>query len=493
MWGGFFAASKQMSNNEATIPVDCVRSQRKVRSKFFEALWLLSVYFFGTFLMFSLCHPAAKNITEEGGQRRRLSEYSGLDDDDLTPPSTPELMELCIGFEDQLSNIESSSEYLRASPLLVEEYFNALEKEAGQVSEVMPTDSFRSVDKPTDLFRSVVEPTDLFRSVVEDSQIDPQSFKKRPAPADTEGDEEVVGPAQKVARMDLSTPTTSVATEEPSVFHAVWVQAGDSDASESSRSSDSSDLADFVNTFVATLEPRESSSVSPSTSADASLSSAAAGARSSSASSGDQDFNHPWLRIPSLEAGVKPRVYRPDRVTSVAANMRFTLILHRMRGLLVKPELNQIEANTLVAHSELLVKHAIYKMNDPVSTHPLHAVDSLGRRFMMFYTLHLASRTLRQDWTRQPWWFELVSAVRTGPPIAPEEPRRMTLSTRNALSLSKRLSAAIDLLKIGSSPGKREIVNIMRQLFCTPVSPLFFKTEMWDPWRTDDNYVLPQK
>ncbi|KAL8448386.1 hypothetical protein Emed_003916 [Eimeria media] len=79
-----------------------------------------------------------------GVQGRRLSEDNGKDDDDLSLPSTPELLDLCFEIEKQLSSEEILPEAPRASPLMAQEVLDALEGRETSSSGIRPQDALQA-------------------------------------------------------------------------------------------------------------------------------------------------------------------------------------------------------------------------------------------------------------------------------------------------------------------------------------------------------------
>ncbi|KAL8448385.1 hypothetical protein Emed_003915 [Eimeria media] len=408
---------------------------------------------------------------------RRLSEDNGNDDDDLSLPSTPELLDLCFGIESQLSSEEILPEAPRASPLMVQEFLDELEREGETEPIIGLVDLLDGspVQNP--------KPLTLGLSV------------KRPVPDDGEDDDEVAGPSSKVAKTDTTpSPQWSVSsseTKESSPSSAAGsTKSGGFVSSVASSSLGSDEFSKFLDFLISESEPSDAPPVPPSVSTDASPLSAVVGFGSPSASSGDDTPVHPWLRVPDFTPGVGEMEFRPD-------SLRWPLVYHvhgslmtGMRELLVQPKLNYAQANHLVLSSEYLANHAFHKMREPVSSRrSTGAVEALGRRFLAFYLLHSASKALRQSWPQQQWWRDLASVISSISPFTPGVPG-MNSRTRAAVALAVQLSAAIELYKSGSAPDNAEVVDIMRKLFCLPTSPHHFKTEMWDLFRCDDDPSL---
>ncbi|KAL8453360.1 hypothetical protein Emag_001915 [Eimeria magna] len=420
--------------------------------------------------MFAICPPTATSSVAEGLQRRRLAEGGAQEYDDLTPPSTPEVLDLCLEIESQLSPLDSPPEALRASPVMVQAFLDELA--GGKDSE------------------SGVGPAYLLHTFLEESQKLPGSLLKRPAPGDADDDGEVAGPASKVAKKDTTLlPHSSYASWETHKSSQSSTGSIESDGFESFVASSSPELlSDFPNLLLLMSEIPDAPPVPPSVSFDASPSpsSAVVGPGPSSALSGDKTV-HPWLHVPALKPDVGALKFRAEKMSEPLFSHHHGRIMAKMRELLVQPELDREMAIRLLVNSEALVNHAFHKMRAPVSSRrPTDTAESLGRRFMMFHLLHLASKALQQPWPQQQWWTDLASAIPTACPFAPGG-EGLISSSEASVALAVQLSAALELYKIGSAPDNDEVVDIMRKLFCSRESPHHFKTALWDPWRRDDD------
>ncbi|KAL8448561.1 hypothetical protein Emed_003741 [Eimeria media] len=455
----------------AAIPAECCKVQRKVRSKLFKALVLLCFAF--DLLMLFVCPELSRNAFG-GVQGRRLSEGNGNDDDDLSLPSTPELLDLCFGIGSQLSSEEILPEAPRASPLMVQEFLDELEQEGETQHVVGPVNP---LDAPP--VQNLMPPT-LGLSV------------KRPASDDGEDDDEVAGPSSKVAKTD-NTPSppwsvSSSETKESSPSSAAEsTESGDFVSSVASGSLESEEFLDFLNFPIPELEPSDAPPVPPSVSTDASRSSAAAGPGPPSAPSGDDTRVHPWLRVPDFTPGKGDMEFRPECLRWPVDYRYHGPLMVKMRKLLVQPKLDYAQARRLVIYSQYLANHAFHEQRGPVSSRrPTDAAELLGRRFMIFFLLHSASRALRRPWPQQQWWRDLASVIPSKCPFTPGG-KGLNSGSKASVDLAVQLSAAIELYKSGSAPDSAEVVDIMRKLFCSPVSPHHFKAASWDPWRHDDD------
>ncbi|KAL8448557.1 hypothetical protein Emed_003737 [Eimeria media] len=390
----------------------------------------------------------------------------------LDPHGSPSFQFHSISFENQPSPGDAYTETLRASPVMVQEFFKELEgggKAEPVVGPVDPLDA-SPVQNP--------KPSTL--------------GVKRPASDDGEDDDEVAGPSSKVAKTDTtpSSPRTvdSSETKQSSPSSAAGsTESGDFVSSVASGSLEPEEFLDFLNSLIPESEPSHAPSVPSAVSADASPSSAVVGPGSSSAPSGADTTVHPWLRVPDLTPGGGEVKFRPECLSSSVVYHVHGPLMVKMRELLVQPKLDNTSARRLVMYSELLANHAFHRMREPVSSpRPTGVAEALGRRFMVFYSLHSASKALRQPWPQQQWWRDLASAIPSTPPFTPGG-KGMKKTSQASVALAAQLSAAIELYKSGSAPDDDQLVDLMRKLFCSPVSPHHFKIETWDPWRRDDD------
>ncbi|KAL8448562.1 hypothetical protein Emed_003742 [Eimeria media] len=523
-------------------------------------------------LLFFVCPALSKNVFGET-KGRRLSEGSGKDEDDVSPPSTPELLDFCFEIEKELTSEEILPEAPRASPVMVQEVLDALEGSEASPPGIWPEDALQAnvesgkaaekVGIPSSSVTSAsfeseeavpvsdaglldvhgssfkfhslslgnqLSPGDAYTETSRASSlmvqeflneleregetepiiglIDPldtphlQNLKpptlglsvKRPAPDDGEDDGEVAGPSSKVAKTDTTpSPQWSVSspeTKESSPFSAAEsTESGDFVSSVASGSLESEELLDLINFSIPELEPSDAPPVPPSVSADASPSSTEILGPSSAPSVPDTTV-HPWLRVPDFTPGKGDMKFRPECLRWPVQYHDHAPLLVKIRELLVQPKLDHDDAKRLVGYSQFLANHAFHKMKGPVSSRrPTSSAEALGRRFMIFYSLHSASKALRQTWPQQQWWRDLASVIPSTCPFTPGG-KGMKKTSQASVALAVQLSAAIELYKSGSAPDDDQVVDIMRKLFCSPESPHHFKTDLWDPWRRDDDPLL---
>ncbi|KAL8448501.1 hypothetical protein Emed_003681 [Eimeria media] len=362
-------------------------------------------------------------------QQRRLAgggEESEDTGDESGPPS-PDFTEFCLEL-----GAWSPSHPLpgdpRSSPGLVESFFESLDQTVEQPAAQPPPPTAAPV------------PPQLLLAP-------PKAGDKRPF--EESGDDALPGPSSKVAK-----------TVQDSSPHFVDPGASSSVLSH-------------------LLETASAPQPAPSTSASSDV------AALSSAGPGGLGAQHPFVRLPTLEPGVRPREFSPSKMRSASwASRQNWHLLRPLREAFRSLQLNQEGARDVMHYSERLAAHAYHFMQDGVENlSPFDAVTRLGRKFMTIYFLLRASHVFNQDWPSQMWWPELMKRI-------PHEyffpwERAPQPSQFNA-RLANELSAAIALLKKGVLPPPKVIISLKRKLFCMPQSPVLFRGKVWDPWRQDD-------
>ncbi|KAL8429502.1 hypothetical protein Efla_004899 [Eimeria flavescens] len=213
---------------------------------------------------------------------------------------------------------------------------------------------------------------------------------------------------------------------------------------------------------------------------------AANGQRPSSQERSGKLEEHPFVRVPPLDSGVKARPFSASAMVKPLYDRCQVNRMLRLRELLHKKSLSQEDVDELVARSELLASFGIYNMATPLLKKRPHLVkESTGRRFLLFYMLQRAAKAVRQDWQNEPWWRTLADIIPSAVPEGMNDDKIAPLGQASWDTI-KRLVAAIELYKQGGEPCKEETIYLMRQLFCLPLAPGRFKDEAWDPWRVDD-------
>ncbi|KAL8448496.1 hypothetical protein Emed_003676 [Eimeria media] len=380
-------------------------------------------------LTISLCTQKLRSTLRKGMQQRRLAgggEESEDTGDEAGPPS-PDFTEFCLELGAWIPSNPLPGDP-RSSPGLVESFFESLDQSVEQPAAQPPPPTAAPV------------PPQLLLAP-------PKAGDKRPL---EESDVEALrGPSSKVAK-----------TMQDSSSH--FVDPGTS----------SSMLSHLLQTASA---PQPS----PSTSASSDV------AAFSSAGPGGLGAQHPFVQLPRLEPGAKPRQFVPSTMRSASFSSQRSLhLLRAMREAFRKSQLNEVEAQNLVFFSERLAAHAYHTMQDTVEgLGPFDSLSRLARKFMVLYYLLRASNVLGQNWPSQPWWEELMKRIPHEYFYAWErDPRASPFNAR----LANELSAAIGQLKRGVLPAPKIIISLKRRLFCLPHSPYLFKDKQWDPWRQED-------
>ncbi|KAL8448497.1 hypothetical protein Emed_003677 [Eimeria media] len=414
-----------------------------------------------------------RGTLRKGMQQRRLAGWGqeGEGDGDETGPPSPDFTEFCLELG-PWSPSNPSPGGPRYSPVFVEDYFKSLDQSVGQP----PAQTLPPGTAPT--------PTQLLLA-------SPKAGDKRPLEEEERGDEAFSGPSWKVPR----THARPVAVQASS-SHFVYP------GSLGPRASFQPSPGQPTPVDPLTLPPPSNSAVShllqpapvPQPAAPTSASSAvaafssagpAAGLPPSEGPEGGLAFQHPFVRLPGLEPGVRPRPFFPCTMkSSNLASRRHCHILLRIRQLLRERQLGHGGAHNLVYFSEELATNAFHTMKDSLEDlGPVAAATRLGRRFLVLYSLLRASHVLGQNWPSLPWWRELMENIPHQYFFAWERGPR---ASQFHASLANELSAAIELLKRGVFPQPKVIISLKRRLFCMPQSPVQFKEKLWDPWRQDD-------
>ncbi|CDI76798.1 hypothetical protein, conserved [Eimeria acervulina] len=192
---------------------------------------------------------------------------------------------------------------------------------------------------------------------------------------------------------------------------------------------------------------------------------------------------HPFYRTPVLQPGFVARPFslaaaraKDPRVNMIDFTFRF------MRSLFVQDSISQVDIEGLLRKMEDLAGHLIhFQTKVLLGLAPRDAVKALGIRYLILDTLYAASTALGDP---RPWWEELVANVPHE--VEDYDPfRRKADQYQVNIRLVKALSDAVALLKTGTRPGKRQTIELKRELFCGALSPRYFKTRNWDPWRND--------
>ncbi|KAL8432356.1 hypothetical protein Efla_006131 [Eimeria flavescens] len=197
---------------------------------------------------------------------------------------------------------------------------------------------------------------------------------------------------------------------------------------------------------------------------------------------------HPFLRVPFLEAGVGTRNFQRFAGTTIVGDRYIGLLLRHLRNLLRMPSLGHEHANAIVNFAERLASHARRSVVGPLpKVRPRLLVERIARRFLVFYLLHMASKAVQQNWPEQRWWRELAAAIPTDAPATMSE-ATVRPPGWPMLALARRLAAAASVYKRGGSLRDEELVALMVDLFGPQGSPGRLRDSVWGPWRLDAHH-----
>ncbi|KAL8430599.1 hypothetical protein ACSSS7_005818 [Eimeria intestinalis] len=433
-------------------------------------LWgaLLLSLIFAVLFMRPLCHRNFESSLA-GARLRRLGEKEHEGEGDVPRPTSPDLAELCFALGEWIPNPPSSGG-TRESPSLVEAVLAELEAEleSGSESASSPP-AVGTLD--SDLGTSV-SGTCLKRLRSEEERGQAESL--------------FPDPSSKVARTHSS---ASVEQQLPSQSQLVHPSDKESRTGQLPLVQPSAGFTLFFPQYVVFQAADQ-----PSTSSSALLASAGG----ASASSGPASWptvpgsdtvplgKHPFVRLPVLRPGVEPPQISPEWIKyGDFVPSKPCYILRHMRELFLEPELGSLGASKLVRAAQELARHAYVRMTVDVSRFkPNRAADYMARRFMVLWSLYSASQVLRQDWSSQSWWRELMDRIPCR--YCPQwRPHTIELGWNERLALE--LSEAIQKLKNGEPLPDSVVIDLKRKIFCLPESPFRFKSPWWDLWRDDDS------
>ncbi|KAL8432362.1 hypothetical protein Efla_006137 [Eimeria flavescens] len=392
------------------------------------------------------CFPTISASVAGGPQPRRLAEGYGDE-----APSSPELLDLCFEFGGWKPS-EGTTDGQRDSPSMVEAFFESLNDQQKRASQGS---------------------TGADSSGTDQSSVSPPGVK-RSAPDDYDDDGDEPGAGQKVARTEATEASIADASSLPATAGLtalpVFALARSSDAGSDMSGSPSS-IGLGPSSSVA------ASSASPPTAADSQPS-------TSQARDGRMS-QHPFLRVPFLETGVRARDFQPSAGKTIVGDRYIGLLLRHLRNLLRMPSLGHEHANAIVNFAERLASHARQSVGGPLpKVRPRLLAERIARRFLVFYVLHMASKAVQQNWPEQRWWRELAAAIPTDVPATMSE-ATVRPPGWPMLALARRLAAAASVYKRGGSLRDEELVALMVDLFGPQGCPGRLRDSVWGPWRLD--------
>ena len=521
------ATSTTHSGRAWRVPFDAIKltKQRpRLRHAPLMPLWLIIASILGIMVLIALCRKASEEKTAPGMLRRRLADGQGEDEDYAASPASLEMIGMCLD-PAGWSPMVSAPDAPRLSPFMVEEVLRDIEAGEGDSSSSLPS--------PEIAAGAISHDTGAW------GDLRPGISRKRPAPDDggDDGDDEQPGPSWRVAKFRASA-SDSQTWATPAHLHAGHLPAAPAARSPLLEYQPAATSPVVKGNMPVAVEhgglPRSGAPsrhhphspgpgrgrglpatppTAPSPQAHLRLAGPSAVHREPPASVGPLTISgegpststssrgpsvlpappgspsqvHPYIHIPSIQPGVKPRLFSPDLAkTSVCLARKLVPHLKEMRLLLLKPVLDAAAVESLMTTAELLANHARNFMGFSVdSLIPVQAVEHLGRRFLLLDALHSAAQVLGPSMQLSAWWQDLLNRVPSSYNRDVTGPQRQIRVVVN-LELARRLSHALELYKAGSAPTPEEVITLKRDLFHMPGAPGIFKHAEWDCWREDD-------
>ncbi|KAL8429496.1 hypothetical protein Efla_004893 [Eimeria flavescens] len=410
--------------------VQCIECHYAPRKKRIGTKWIAGVCVVALVSLLLRCHLALSRILMGGLQPRALgASGSDANNDEKEEPLSPHLQELCLEVGHWTPG-PSPSEGPRGSPLMVESFLESLVDEQGSAlekssaSELQGAGDWHPMGSPTDgpraspiMIQSFFEDLEKQASAVfgeaplagpsgGESIPGVQVGVKRPASEDNGDESDVPGPSGKVARTGSATLSSSRASSPSATTSSPsWVAGAGAEAATTH--SDSAAPSSPTVSITASASSSVAQDSSPSQPAAASQSPSGQGTSAGTAGSA-------FFWVPTLEPGVKARPFSATVLQEDQFRRTLSPVLSPLRRLLRKRSLNQYEADVVVAYSEQLVNFAKHSMNSTVRRmRPTDMAEAFCRRLLVFYMLDMASRTVQQDWKREPWWDAFAAGVTT--------------------------------------------------------------------------------
>lgn len=207
---------------------------------------------------------------------------------------------------------------------------------------------------------------------------------------------------------------------------------------------------------------------------------------STPAHSSSHNGKHPFVRAPALMQGMDMDDLQATVSHPWSGNEPIARLLRTVRRVFLKEVLDVADAKELVRATLSLSQRCLSSMTSSVAhSRPSVVVESLGRRFLVFNTVHTVLKLMGGRHRRlRRMWQDLTTKI----PTLYDRPCRSSYNEKHAFhhELALQLSAALELYKRGSSPSEDEVLSIKRKLFCLEFSPRCFLRESWEVWRQDD-------
>lgn len=187
---------------------------------------------------------------------------------------------------------------------------------------------------------------------------------------------------------------------------------------------------------------------------------------------------HPFARLPKLQAGVAVRNFDPQRAASnETAGEKALPILSRMQVLLSQETLDAKDAAMLLDLVEQTVAHCMYYQRADVSLSKHYfAAETLAMRFLLLEAATAGLQVLGQkapDYT----WRQLAQAM-PHEYVSGKPTKRLTF-----MEAARKLSKAVERLKTGVRPSDDEIVQMKMMIFCDEPKMQRYQAPAFAAWR----------
>ncbi|CDI82509.1 hypothetical protein EAH_00066740 [Eimeria acervulina] len=196
--------------------------------------------------------------------------------------------------------------------------------------------------------------------------------------------------------------------------------------------------------------------------------------------------NHPYVRLPVVEAGVVPHDFDPSGIfalppTSSSPGEHF----QEMRQFFAQQTLNQQDVDILMDMTTDLANSLwFHSASGGRQLRPIYAVVKLGTIFLAMDYLVSAVELLGGHMKLDLWWEKFVRALDTDYNL-PDASDYCRDATKFHTEMANELLAALRTYKKRKRPHFLTLTELKRKLFFSPFSPPLFRDSQWDPWRQD--------
>ncbi|KAL8436646.1 hypothetical protein ACSSS7_001576 [Eimeria intestinalis] len=197
---------------------------------------------------------------------------------------------------------------------------------------------------------------------------------------------------------------------------------------------------------------------------------------------------HPFSRVPYVQPSDQAkRRFNPRRALYEGLPSHYVPGgLFRLRALLTRQSLGGGDLDQVAALLEEVVGYVYFRETRSCEdNHPSVAVRNLGRRLVLLDIIVAALQVLGEP-LPAPWWVDFVDGIPIVTRQSIRQPDRNSVENQN-LSMLEKITAALQILKTGVRPPKKDLVDIKKFLFTSPHGPYCFKKPRWDGWRADDD------